>query len=249
MAGLRQTLADLPGLRQVAPYGTPLLDHCTADLTPDPAVGELLLRAVAEEPAVLLREGGVIATGYDADLDELRAIGQNCDAFLLDLETRERQRTGIANLRVQFNKVHGFYIEVTASGLDKVPADYQRRQTLKNAERYITPELKTFEDKALSAQDRALAREKWLFEQLLDQLQAHLRPLDGAGPCVGHARRAGRPGRTGANPGLVPTRICQSPGHRDRGRAPPGGRGPPGRDRRRRLHCQRLPGSTPEPGC
>ena len=177
LAGLRQTLADLPGLRQVAPYGTPLLDHCTAELTPDPAVGELLLRAVAEEPAVLLREGGVIATGYDADLDELRAIGQNCDAFLLDLETRERQRTGIANLRVQFNKVHGFYIEVTASGLDKVPADYQRRQTLKNAERYITPELKTFEDKALSAQDRALAREKWLFEQLLDQLQAHLRPL------------------------------------------------------------------------
>jgi DNA mismatch repair protein MutS len=177
LAGLRQTLAGLPALRQIAPYGSALLDAYQAELSPDPAVAELLLSAIAEEPAVLLREGGVIATGFDPDLDELRAIGQNCDAFLLDLETRERSRTGISNLRVQFNKVHGFYIEVTSSGLDKVPADYQRRQTLKNAERYITPELKTFEDKALSAQDRALAREKFLFEQVLDQLQAHLRPL------------------------------------------------------------------------
>ncbi|MBK7617698.1 MAG: DNA mismatch repair protein MutS [Burkholderiales bacterium] len=181
LAGLRQTLANLPALRELAPWGTPLLDSYSADLTPDPAVAELLLAAIAEEPAVLLREGGVIATGFDADLDELRAIGQNCDAFLLDLETRERNRTGIANLRVQFNKVHGFYIEVTSSGIDKVPADYQRRQTLKNAERYITPELKTFEDKALSAQDRALAREKLLYEQVLDQLQLHLRPLAALG--------------------------------------------------------------------
>ena len=177
LAGLRSTLAGLPALREQAPRGSPLLDACQAELSPDPAVAELLTRAVAEEPAVLLREGGVIASGFDAELDELRAIGQNCDAFLLELEIRERQRTGIANLRVQYNKVHGFYIEVTASGLDKVPADYQRRQTLKNAERFITPELKRFEDKALSAQDRALAREKWLFEQLLDQLQTHLRPL------------------------------------------------------------------------
>src|SRR5439155_23429943 len=94
-----------------------------------------------------------------------------------DLETRERARTGIGNLRVQYNKVHGFYIEVTASGLDRVPMDYQRRQTLKNAERFITSELKAFEDKALSAQDRALAREKLLYEQLLDQLQEHIEPL------------------------------------------------------------------------
>ena len=98
-------------------------------------------------------------------------------AFLLDLESRERARSGIANLRVQFNRVHGFYIEVSAGQVDRVPADYQRRQTLKNAERFITPELKAFEDKALSAQDRALAREKWLFEQLLDRLQHHLAPL------------------------------------------------------------------------
>ena len=128
-------------------------------------------------PAALVRDGGVIADGFDAELDELRSIQNNCDSFLLALEVRERERTGIANLKVQFNRVHGFYIEVTQSQLDKVPADYRRRQTLKNAERFLTPELKAFEDKALSAQERALAREKWLYEQLLEQLQAHVPSL------------------------------------------------------------------------
>jgi DNA mismatch repair protein MutS len=173
LAGLRHTLAALPSLREQAPRDTPLLGRLHAALSPGPELAHTL-QAIAEEPAVLLRDGGVIATGFDADLDELRGISQNCDAFLLDLEARERARTGITNLRVQFNKVHGFYIEVTSSGIDKVPSDYQRRQTLKNAERYITPELKAFEDKALSAQERALAREKWLYEQLLDALQQHL---------------------------------------------------------------------------
>jgi DNA mismatch repair protein MutS len=130
-----------------------------------------------------VRDGGVIATGHDADLDELRAIQDNCDGFLLELETRERARSGIANLRVQYNKVHGFYIEVTQGQLDKVPDDFRRRQTLKNAERFITPELKAFEDKALSAQERALAREKWLYEQLLDALQEHV-------PCLTRLARA-----------------------------------------------------------
>ena len=176
LAGLRQTLAGLPMLRDQAPQGTPLLDSLRAALSPSPAVATTL-QAIAEEPAVLLRDGGVIAPGFDADLDELRSISQNCDAYLLDMEARERARSGIPNLRVQFNKVHGFYIEVTGSHLDKVPGDYQRRQTLKNAERYITPELKAFEDKALSAQERALAREKWLFDQLLDALQEHLAQL------------------------------------------------------------------------
>ncbi|HNW03749.1 MAG TPA: DNA mismatch repair protein MutS, partial [Burkholderiaceae bacterium] len=142
------------------------------DLQPPPDCSDLLKRAVMEEPAALIRDGGVIASGFDAELDELRAIQTNCDDFLLDLEVREKARTGIANLRVQFNKVHGFYIEVTQGQIDKVPDDYRRRQTLKNAERFITPELKAFEDKALSAQERALSREKWLYEQLLDQLQA-----------------------------------------------------------------------------
>ena len=178
LTGLRATLHLLPALREQVPIGeATLLDLLAEALTPPGAIPELLATAIAGEPAVLLRDGGVIAPGFDAALDELRGIGQNCDAFLLALEARERERTGIANLRVQFNKVHGFYIEVTQGQAGKVPADYQRRQTLKNAERFITPELKTFEDKALSAQDRALAREKLLYEQVLDQLQEHLEPL------------------------------------------------------------------------
>jgi DNA mismatch repair protein MutS len=140
----------------------------------------LLQAAILPEPAALVRDGGVINAGFDAELDELRAIQTNCDAFLLDLETRERERTGIANLRVQYNKVHGFYIEVTQGQASKVPEDYRRRQTLKNAERFITPELKTFEDKALSAQERALAREKYLYEQVLDSLQPHVKALTAA---------------------------------------------------------------------
>ncbi len=124
------------------------------------------------EPAALVRDGGVIA---DRPRRRARRAARHpattATASCCELEARERERTGIANLRVQFNRVHGFYIEVTQGALDKVPADYRRRQTLKNAERFITPELKAFEDKALSAQDRALAREKWLYEQLLDALQ------------------------------------------------------------------------------
>ena len=148
-----------------------LLSQLHQDLLPPEGCEALLRAALQPEPAVLVRDGGVIADGFDAELDELRAIQNNCDGFLIELEARERERTGIANLRVQFNKVHGFYIEVSQGQVSKVPDDYRRRQTLKNAERFITPELKTFEDKALSAQDRALTREKWLFEQLLDQLQ------------------------------------------------------------------------------
>jgi DNA mismatch repair protein MutS len=154
-----------------------LLDRVAKALAVPPECGALIERAIHPEPAALVRDGGVIADGYDADLDELRGIQTHCDDFLLALEVRERERTGIANLRVQFNKVHGFYIEVTQGQLDKVPADFTRRQTLKNAERFITPELKAFEDKALSAQERALAREKFLFEQLLDQLQSFVPAL------------------------------------------------------------------------
>lgn len=160
-----------------------LLARLAQHLQPPPGCAELLQHAVLPEPAALVRDGGVINHGFDAELDELRAIQTNCDGFLLDLETRERARTGIANLRVQFNKVHGFYIEVTQGQIDKVPDDYRRRQTLKNVERFITPELKAFEDKALSAQERALAHEKWLYEQLLDQLQAHV-------PALGELARA-----------------------------------------------------------
>ena len=169
--GLARTLQGL-----VAEEGT-LLSRLARWLTPPAGCAELLAQSLLDEPAALVRDGGVIAPGLDAELDELRAIQTNCDSFLLDLETREKARTGIANLRVQFNKVHGFYIEVTQGQLDKVPDDYRRRQTLKNAERFITPELKAFEDKALSAQERALAREKWLYEGLLDQLQSFVPAL------------------------------------------------------------------------
>ena len=156
---------------------SPLLELLVQALFMPPECAQLIASALLPDPAALVRDGGVIGDGFDVELDELRAIQTNCDDFLLALETRERERTGIANLRVQFNKVHGFYIEVTQGQVDKVPDDYRRRQTLKNAERFITPELKAFEDKALSAQERALAREKFLFEQLLDQLQAFVPTL------------------------------------------------------------------------
>ncbi len=135
-------------------------------------VDVLLAGALAEEPAALVRDGGVFRAGFDDALDELRAIDEGCDGFLAALEQRERERTGIANLRVGFNNVHGFFIEVSRGQTARVPDDYRRRQTLKNAERYLTPELKAFEDKALSARERALARERELYEQLLDTLAA-----------------------------------------------------------------------------
>ncbi|MBX9872611.1 MAG: DNA mismatch repair protein MutS, partial [Burkholderiaceae bacterium] len=177
LVALQQTLQKTEQLSPVLESQTGLLGQIAGQLRPPAGCAELLARAILPEPAALVRDGGVINHGFDAELDELRAIQTNCDGFLLELETRERARSGIANLRVQYNKVHGFYIEVTSSNLDRVPEDYRRRQTLKNAERFITPELKAFEDKALSAQERALAREKWLYEQLLDQLEPHIPAL------------------------------------------------------------------------
>ncbi len=171
LVGLQLTLQKAALLAPVLDSLDAFLTELANSLLPPHGCTELLRRTIDAEPAALVRDGGVIASGFDAELDELRAIQTNCDSFLLDLETREKARTGIANLRVQFNRVHGFFIEVSQGQLDKVPDDYRRRQTLKNAERFITPELKAFEDKALSAQERALAREKWLYEQVLDQLQ------------------------------------------------------------------------------
>ena len=166
----------LPALLKPA-LQTPWLNTLSASLLAPPACAALLKAALLPEPSAMVRDGNVINHGFDAELDELRGIQNNGDEFLLALEARERERTGIANLKVQFNRVHGFYIEVTQGQLDRVPDDYRRRQTLKNAERFITPELKAFEDKALSAQDRALAREKLLYEQLLDSLQSFVPAL------------------------------------------------------------------------
>jgi DNA mismatch repair protein MutS len=200
LSGLRDTLAQLPQLHTVLgrvgssaahaehhvensvgtetcpPYASLLYTLADA-LQTERALVELLQKTIKAEPSSVLREGGVIADGYDAELDELRGIQTNCGDFLLALEARERARTGITTLKVEYNRVHGFYIEVTHAQSANVPDDYRRRQTLKNAERYITPELKTFEDKALSANERALAREKFLYEQLLDQLAPYIPQL------------------------------------------------------------------------
>jgi DNA mismatch repair protein MutS len=177
LAGLRTTLLVLPKVAAALPAeGSVLLDMLGEALAP-PSEIATLLAAIADEPAALLRDGGVIAAGVDAELDELRAIGRGSDAYLLELEAKERERTGIATLRVQFNRVHGYFIEVSQGQAAKVPADYRRRQTMKNAERFITPELKAFEDKALSAGERALAREKALYDGLLDALSPHLEAI------------------------------------------------------------------------
>ena len=156
-----------------APMFAALREHLTI---PD-GFQSLLTRALLVEPAYAVRDGDVVAAGFDAELDELRALRDHTGQFLVDLEARERTRTGIGNLRVEYNRVHGFYIEVTHGQTIKVPDDYRRRQTLKNAERYITPELKTFEDKALSARDRALAREKILYDDIVAQAAQHVTAL------------------------------------------------------------------------
>ncbi len=178
LSGLRDTLVQLPQLRALlSNNASTLVSELSSALLPDSALVALLQKTLRAEPSSVLREGGVIADGLDAELDELRGIQTHCGDFLLALEARERARSGITTLKVEYNRVHGFYIEVSAAQSANVPDDYRRRQTLKNAERYITPELKAFEDKALSANDRALAREKFLYEQLLDQLAPYIAPL------------------------------------------------------------------------
>ena len=170
LSSLRDSLAQLPQLAQQLSPQDALLQAIAAQLSRTPNCLATLTQAIASEPSARILDGGVIAEGYHPELDELRRLQTNAGEFLLELESRERTRTGIANLKVEYNRVHGFYIEVTNAQTEKVPDDYRRRQTLKNAERYITPELKAFEDKALSARDRALALEKSLYDALLEQL-------------------------------------------------------------------------------
>jgi DNA mismatch repair protein MutS len=187
LSSLRDSLKSLPELAApLAEAPVPLLQEMLGKLATPEAALDLLSRAILPEPAALLRDGGVIAAGFDAELDELRGINDNCGAYLVELEARERARTGIASLKVEYNRVHGFYIEITHANAARVPDDYRRRQTLKNAERYITPELKAFEDKALSAQERALAREKRLYEGVLEALQADLPRLLAIARAVAH---------------------------------------------------------------
>ena len=171
LAGLRQTLRMLPGITACLPdTGAPLLAALVARCPAFSTMLGLLERAVVEQPPLTTRDGGVIAPGYDAELDELRTLAGDADAYLLDLEQRERERTGIGTLKVGYNRVHGYYIELGRSRGDAVPADYVRRQTLKGVERYITPELKGFETRVLRAHDQSLGRERTLYAGLLAQL-------------------------------------------------------------------------------
>ena len=184
LSSLRSSLLLLPKLMESLPDNEALLRKLKMALQVEPDLVTLLVRAIKPEPSALLREGQVINEGYHEELDTLRDIQNHCDDFLLELEAREKARTGISTLKVEFNRVHGFYIEVSRLAADQVPDDYRRRQTLKNAERYITPELKAFEDKALSAQDQALQLEKTLYEALLVLLEPYIPALQEAARAV-----------------------------------------------------------------
>ncbi|MHB1371806.1 MAG: DNA mismatch repair protein MutS, partial [Pseudomonadaceae bacterium] len=178
LARLRDALAALPQLQAgmqalVAPH----LLELAKSISTYPELAELLARAIIDNPPAVIRDGGVLKTGYDVELDELQSLSENAGQYLMDLETREKARTGLANLKVGYNRVHGYFIELPSKQAESAPADYIRRQTLKGAERFITPELKEFEDKALSAKSRALAREKLLYDELLELLIGHLPPL------------------------------------------------------------------------
>ncbi|MGQ0657998.1 MAG: DNA mismatch repair protein MutS [Chromatiales bacterium] len=185
LAQLRDSLMALPALRENAlGYDDPGLSALGQRLHDFGELQQLLARAIVESPPLWIRDGGVIAAGYDVELDELRQLSSNAGEFLVTLERREREATGIPNLKVGYNRVHGFYIEVSRAQSERVPAHYQRRQTLKGAERYITVELKAHEDKVLSAGERALAREKRLYEELLDTLQQHLTLLQDSAAAI-----------------------------------------------------------------
>jgi len=185
LSTLRDALDRLPALHEgIDGLDSPLLAELDADLGEHGDTRDLLSRALIEHPPMLIRDGGALARGYDAELDELRDLSEHGDQFLLDLEQRERARTGIPALKVGYNRVHGYYIELGRTHADKVPDDYQRRQTLKGTERYITPELKRFEDQVLSARERALAREKALYDELLGLLREVLAPLQATASAI-----------------------------------------------------------------
>ncbi len=175
---LKNSLTVLPELQTLLQRcHSPLIEKLATDISSHPDIAALLSSAICENPPVLVRDGGFIATGYNPELDELRALSKNANAFLEQLEVREREATGIKTLKVNYNRVHGFYIEISRLQSDNVPVHYTRKQTLKTTERFITDELKQYEDKVLSAKERALALEKSIYDDLLQQLQSFLQPL------------------------------------------------------------------------
>jgi len=181
LARLRSGLAALPAIRALlAALDSPRLASLFEALDEFPDEHALLSSAIVDDPPPHLRDGGVIRDGHDAELDELRALGDNSGEFLATLEARERKHTGIATLKVEYNRVHGYYIEIGRAKADLVPPEYRRRQTLKNTERYIIPELKEFEDRVLGAREKALARERQLYERVLDAMAESINALQQA---------------------------------------------------------------------
>jgi DNA mismatch repair protein MutS len=182
---LLASLAVLPQIAsELANVEVPHIQQLALAAKPQPQLVELLGSAIKENPPVIIRDGGVIADGYDSELDELRALNTNAGEFLLAMEEREKTNTGIASLKVGYNRVHGYYIEISRGQSDQAPVEYIRRQTLKNAERFITPELKEFEDRALSAKSRALSREKHLYDELLERLNQDLAALQNCASAI-----------------------------------------------------------------
>jgi DNA mismatch repair protein MutS len=177
LTGLRHALAAVPRLSATVSAGGAELRDTIDELQAFPELQDLLNRAIVDEPPLLIRDGGVIAAGYDEELDELRGLSENASDFLLRYEQEQKEQTRIPSLKVGYNRVHGYYIEITHTHQQLVPPNYTRKQTLKSAERYITEELKAFEDKVLSSRERALAREKHCYAKLLERLLENLTPL------------------------------------------------------------------------
>jgi DNA mismatch repair protein MutS len=212
LAQLRAALTELPAVRAAASaFDAPLLMELATDIGDHGATHALLQRAITAEPAHYLRDGGVIAAGFDPELDELRLIATNTDGFLLELERRERERSGIASLKLGFNRVQGFFIEIPRAQAERVPPDYLRRQTVKSAERFITPELKGFEDKVLGARERSLAREKQLYDTLLTQLIEQLGPLQASAAAVAQLDALAALAERAATLGWVQPQLSSEP--------------------------------------
>jgi len=222
LARLRDALALLPSLQSaLQEISSPLLEHLAVNIAEFPVLSDLLQRAIIENPPVVIRDGGVIAEAYDSELDELRNLSANAGQYLVDMEMREKERTGIATLKVGFNRVHGYYIEISKGQADSAPVDYQRRQTLKNAERFITPELKEFEDKVLSARSKALSREKQLYDELLETLAEELSALQASASALAELDVLANFAERALNLDYCQPALVEEPGIRiDQGRHP-----------------------------
>ena len=213
LAQLRTALGKLPQVQTlIRDLDSPLISSLAAQINEFPELHAFLVEAIVESPPLLLRDGGVIAEGFDPELDELRHISRDAGQLLVDLEARERQRTQIPTLKVGYNRVHGYYIEVSRMAANRVPTDYHRRQTLKTTERYVTPELQAFEAKVLSAGERALAREKALYEGILDRLIVHLPVLQSSSTALAELDVLTTFAERADNLNFSPPELTETPG-------------------------------------